>query len=482
MDLKIRLELKQTQRLLITPTLQQAIKLLQLTKLDLQQLVRQEMVDNPVLEEDMADETELGQEEEEENSFSDDQQKASAEAEKEPQEEPKQESDFNWEDYFSDDFDFNTNYNKEPEEATWENTFAKLPSLSDQLMWQLRLSTYSELEYKMGEQIIGNIDENGYLRATVEEIANIFGAEEKLVNEIIKLVQTFDPLGVGARDLKECLIMQITHEGNDGRILRNIISNHISNLEKKKYKLIAKGLNITVEDVVRYADIICHYDPKPGRKFNIEEARYVVPDVYVYKLDGKYVVMVNDDGIPRLRISNFYKKMLKDKDHSTEKTTKYIQEKMRSAVWLIKSIQQRQMTLFKVATSIVKHQKKFLDKGIAYLRPLTLKDIAEDIEMHESTVSRVTTNKYIHSPQGIFELKYFFHSGLSSKDGSMISSVRIRGMIKQLVSEEDQKKPYTDGQIVTIMQKRNIKIARRTVTKYREAENILSSNKRRSPY
>ncbi len=215
--------------------------------------------------------------------------------------------------------------------------------------------------------------------------------------------------------------------------------------------------------------------------FAEDKTQYITPDLYVYMADGDYVIVQNDEGVPRLRVSNYYREVI-EKGLKNGEAREYVQDKVRSALWLIKSIQQRQMTLFKVATSIVKHQKKFLDKGIAYLKPLTLKDIAEDIEMHESTVSRVTTNKYIHSPQGIYELKYFFHSGLSSKDGSMISSVRIRGMIKQLVNEEDQKKPYTDDQIVKIMQKRNIKIARRTVTKYREAENILSSNKRRSPY
>jgi RNA polymerase sigma-54 factor len=479
MDLKLRLDLKQTQKLLITPTLQQAIKLLQLTKLDLVQLVRQEMVENPVLEEVPGNSPET--EAEEDRPYPTEQPEIPAETNKE--EPAKTESDFNWEDYFSNDFEFSTGNNSaEREETTWENTFAKLPSLSDHLMWHLRLSTYTDLELKIGEQIIGNTDEHGYLRASTEEIADMLGTEEKLVSEILSIIQTFEPLGVGARDLKECLLLQIAHEGEDGRILRNIISNHLTNLEKKKYKVIAKSLNISIEDVKHYADIICNYDPKPGRKFNVEEARYVIPDVYVYKLDGKYVVMVNDEGIPRLRISNFYKKMLQDKSHSTEKTTKYIQEKMRSAVWLIKSIQQRQMTLYKVANSIVKNQTKFFDKGISYLRPLTLKDIAEDISMHESTVSRVTTNKYIHSPQGIFELKYFFHSGLNSKDGRTISSIRIREMIKQLVAEEDSQKPYTDDQIVKIMQKRNIQIARRTVTKYREAENILSSNKRRTPY
>ncbi len=474
MGLRLELNLKQTQRLVMTPMLSQAIKLLQLPRLDLLQVVKQEMTENPMLEEAQVEEqsveiNEMGRERVEEKEVSEDSSQSS-------------DSEVDWESYFDDGADtgmppMDTDY------PSFENNITSLPSLSKHLLWQLCLSVHTEEDKKIGEEIIGNIDDFGYLKLSVEEIAKTLGASVVDVEDILDLIQTFEPPGVAGRDLKECLMLQIEETGKRKDLLENIIENHLGHLEEKKYGVIAKKLGISSDEVLELAGIIASYDPKPGRVFNPDEVNYVVPDVYVYKIDNEYVIITNDEGIPRLRISNFSKQFLrKKKEGSTEKQQEekeYIEEKLRSALWLIRSIQQRQITIYKVAESLVKFQKDFFEKGIVHLKPLTLKDVADDIDMHESTVSRVTTNKYIHTPRGIFELKYFFHSGLRGKSGEQVSSLRIKEMIKQLIKEEDSKSPYTDNDILEKLRQQGIKIARRTVAKYREALNILPSSKRK---
>jgi len=471
--LRMEMSLKQTQRLVMTPMLSQAIKLLQLQRLDLQQFVKQEMLDNPMLEEVQAENQttevdEMGRERVEDKEEGD-----------LPSE--RADSEVDWESYFDDGADMGSPP-MDRDFPTFENNVTSLPSLHDHLLWQLRLSTDSEPDYKIGEEIIGNIDEFGYLKSTVEEMIEELGASKEDVEDILDLIQNFEPAGVGARNLEECLILQIEETGKRKDYLECIIEHHLENLESKNFKAIAGALKISIEEVYELVDVISSLDPKPGRVFNPDEVNYVIPDVYVYKVDDEYVIIVNDDGIPRLRISNFYKKILKEEKEGKEKSEKekkYVEDKLRSALWLVRSIQQRQITIYKVAESLVNFQKDFFEKGISYLKPLTLKDVAESIDMHESTVSRVTTNKYIHTPRGIFELKYFFHSGLAGKGGDSISSVRIKEMIKELIREEDSSKPYTDNDILEELRNQGVKIARRTVAKYREALNILPSSKRK---
>jgi len=475
MNLRMEMSLKQTQRLVMTPMLSQAIKLLQLQRLDLLQFVKQEITENPMLEEissetQSAEVDEMGRERVEE---------------REESELPsdKVESEVDWESYFDDGADMGRPPMEDRNLPSFENAVTSLPSLQEHLIWQLRLSTETDDEFKIGEEIIGNIDDFGYFKSSVEEISEILKANQDSVEDILDLIQNFEPVGVGARSLEECLMIQIQETGKRKDLLENIIENHLEKLEEKNYSGIAEALKVEESEVYELADIISSLEPKPGRIFNPDEVNYVVPDVYVYKVDGEYVIIVNDEGIPRLRISNFYKKILKaEKDgrKKNEEEKKYIEEKLRSAIWLVRSIQQRQITIYKVAESLVRFQKDFFEKGIAYLKPLTLKDVAESISMHESTVSRVTTNKYIHTPRGIFELKYFFHSGLRGKEGNSVSSVHIKEMIKNMIKEEDRIKPYTDHNLLEKLRDNGVKIARRTVAKYRENLNILPSSKRKS--
>ena len=480
-DLRLRLEVKQTQKLLMTPTLQQAIKLLQLSKLELVQLVRQELEENPLLEEltEVSQTSESESESETESNPAEAKEEAGEKAE-EASETEKMMAEVDWDDYFTDNLQSDTIYENRDDLPNWENTLTRQPSLQEHLTWQLRLSPQTEEEYKIGEMIIGNIDDEGYFRSSVEDIAKELKLSTGQVEDVLELIQSFDPSGVGARTLEECLLLQIKENDNRAQALRQIIKYHLGDIEHKRYAAIANNLKISQTEVSELCKIISNLDPKPGRRFNPEEVRYVVPDVFVYKLDDRYVIVLNDEGIPRLRVNNMYKRILRKGSGAPENTRKYIEDKFRSAMWLIKSIQQRQGTLYKVAESIVKFQRDFLDNGITGLKPLTLKDVARDIEMHESTVSRVTTNKYIHTPRGIYELKYFFHSGLeSSNGGDSVSSERIKDMLHKLVSGEDKARPFTDIQLQEAIRRAGINIARRTVTKYREALNIMPSNRRR---
>jgi RNA polymerase sigma-54 factor len=486
-DIGLRLEIKQAQKLLMTPSLQMAIKLLQLTKLDLVQAVRQELVENPLLEE-VSPDVSSTEEEEESSPSSEDELSASVSSpeieagEPEPEQAEPSLSEVDWEQYFSDDdrnIERYSNYENKEITPSWESTLAKSPSIQEHLSWQLRLVTHTPEEQKIGEVIVGNIDDNGYLQASVEEIAEAVPADKAAVGKVLRLIQSLEPTGVGARNLEECLLLQVKGSDESAQLLREIIRRHLGNLEKKKYPAIATDLKIPLKRVVELAQVIAGYDPKPGRRFNAEQARYVIPDVFVYKLDDDYVIIVNDEGIPRLRVSKLYRKILRKGSDISQGTRKYIDEKFRSALWLIKSIHQRQATLYKVTESIVKFQRDFLDNGIAGLKPLTLKDVASDIGMHESTVSRVTTNKYVQTPRGIFELKYFFHSGLETNTGYSMSSVRIRDIIKKIVEGEDKTRPLTDIQIHRILKQRGINIARRTITKYREALNIGPASRRK---
>ncbi|MCK5836624.1 MAG: RNA polymerase factor sigma-54, partial [Desulfobacula sp.] len=330
-----------------------------------------------------------------------------------------------------------------------------------------------------GHIIIGNLNRDGYLCSDLDEIAKASGSEIERIEEILSILQTFDPPGVCARDLRETLLIQFQQLGIDNPIITEIINNHLKNIENRNTKKIAKALKISLDDVRAAVKIIQYLEPKPGRKFSTDEPAYITPDIYVYKQGDEFKIVMNDDGLPKLKINQFYKNAITNGRKISKDAKNYLNEKMQSASWLIKSIHQRQKTIYLVMESILKFQKDFFDKGIAYLRPLILKDIAEDIEMHESTISRVTTNKYAYTPQGLFELKYFFNSSIERTGGKSMASASVKDRIRLLIENEDPESPLSDEKIAGILQDSTIQIARRTVAKYRKVLNILPSNKRK---
>lgn len=475
MAIELRQQLKLSQQLVMTPQLQQAIKLLQLSRLELVDMIQQEMEINPALEETV-------------ESNADEQQDANeikAEAEENPSDEitieERIQKEADWENYMD---EYNSTgkaqYESESKEAPrFESFISAKQSLEDHLLWQLLMALPSKEEEEIGSLIIGNIDKDGYLKTSLEDIAQANNLDIEDLEDVLFLLQSFDPIGVCARDLRECLLIQAKHLKIKDRIVIEIINKHIGNLENKNYKAICKDLKISIKSVIAAVKIIQGLEPKPGREYSNDEPHYIIPDIYVYKHENKFVIMLNDDGIPRLHINPYYKQAVSRGEKIPDKTKNYLQEKMRSASWLIKSIQQRQKTIYNVMESIVKFQEDFFNKGIAYLKPMVLRDVAQDISMHESTVSRVTTNKYAFTPQGIFELKYFFNSSINRIHGSAIASASVQEKIKRIIDNENPKKPYSDEKIAEILKESNINIARRTVAKYREIMKVLPSNKRK---
>lgn len=474
----LRQTMNLSQSLVITPQLQQAIKLLQMSRMELESAVRSELEENPILEEaEVLKEEDLQRTKE----VASEVEGGAAEVQDNNTQDPQKQDEFEWESYFE--------QNQKPPQSgmagseeimNYENAISASQTLHDHLYWQVKMNGFSEHEEKVADLLLNFMDDDGYIKTPLEQIA----AEEKLdiadLEDTLSLIHEFDPPGVGARDLKECLLIQAKHLEEDTQDLVSLINNHLKDLEKKNYDAIAKAMGRDIEEVVEMCKIIYSMDPKPGRAFVSNETQYVTPDVYVYKVGEDFVVSLNEDGLPRLKISNFYKNVLKSGDKkSQDKTHDYIQEKLRSAVWLIKSIHQRQRTIYKVAESIVKHQREFFEKGAAFLKPMILRDIANDIGMHESTVSRVTTAKYVHTPQGIYELKYFFNSGISSSDGDALASESVKLKIKDLVAKEDPKNPLSDQKIVELLKVEGIQIARRTVAKYRDMLKILPSSQRK---
>jgi RNA polymerase sigma-54 factor len=514
MAIEMRQQMKMSQQLVMTPQLQQAIKLLQLSRLELQDVVRQELEENPILDEVIEQEEapepeqlELREKEVEPEAAATDFQEVRAG-------EDTREAD--WDSYI-DGYNYSSGeqYYDDEDRPSFENLLTKKSTLFDHLIWQLSLTRLTDREMAVGAEIIGNIDEEGYLRATLEDVAaacvqvapfrqemlewsglgqqsTAEGLQEAaegfseavlvpLAQSVLKRIQEFDPIGVGARDLRECLLIQVANLGMGGSLVESLLRDHLKDLESRRYKQAAKVLGVEVNDILTASKIIAELDPKPGRAFGQEEVQYISADIFVHKVGDEYVVVLNDEGMPNLRINPLYApdKTTKGVDKKAEE---YIGEKMRSAIWLIKSIQQRQRTIFKVAKSLVKFQRDFLDRGIQYLKPLVLRDIAEDIGMHESTISRVTTSKYMQTPQGLFELKYFFNSGISTGEGDFIASESVKSKIKELVDAEDSKHPYSDQRLAELLSTHNIVIARRTVTKYREMLRIGSSSERKKHF
>jgi RNA polymerase sigma-54 factor len=493
MALETKIYQRLSQQLVMTPQLRQAIKILQVSRAELETLIDEELAQNPVLEE--------GQEqvEEEEEAPRTD---AAPEpvgngsdewAETTPQRETTNElepnermSDIDWKEYldnYSNDWHEGSAAPSDDEDEkrpALENTLVRSTSLTEHLIWQLRMSGLDEVEQAIATLIIGNMDKDGYLQVAIEDIAFQSGQTFDLVEGVLRRIQDLDPPGVGARDLRECLLLQIRARGDDDGLTTAIVRDHLALLESKRYDKIAKDLGTPIEEVVAAANSIATLEPKPGRNFGEGDIRYITPDVFVQKIGDELVVTLNDEGLPRLRVSNFYRRVLGDSDTGDAK--RYIQDKMRAAAWLIKSIQQRQRTLYLVTQSIVRFQREFFDHGVSHLKPLVLKDVAMDIGMHESTVSRATANKYVHTPQGTFELKFFFTSSLQGADGDEVSAESVKERIKEIIAKEDPRRPLSDQHIAKLLSAEHVGIARRTVAKYREMMGVLPSSKRRQAF
>ncbi len=482
MAMETRLSLRQSQRVVMTPLLQQAIQLLQLSTLELQEVVQKELLENPLLEEVPPDNAEAP--EASAPATPDAPPPTPPAAEPAPLEPPPVDKERGTDDLpfdltavmFDDHEERSLVAQEDRDDLPFENMVRSQSSLGDHLEEQLRFATEDEIVRRIGTEIIGNLDEDGYLRAEVAEIAERCTVSVEEVEKALVLVQGFDPPGVGARSIQECLLIQLRSDPNPDPVSVEIVEQHFEDLSRRRYPDIARMLKLPLDRIMESVEEIMGLEPKPGRRFGGSDSRYIVPDVVVHKMGNEYVVVLNEDGIPRLRVNSLYRSLLRS---STDDAKQYVEQKLRSAVWLIKSVDQRQRTLRKVTQSIVKFQREFLDKGLACLRPLSLRDVGEDIGMHESTISRVTTNKYVETPQGLFELKYFFHSGIASGDGEMVSSVSVKKMIQDLLANEDPAKPLSDQEVAQILKGRALVIARRTVAKYREELGILPSHQRR---
>lgn len=467
MEMKMGMRLGMHQKLVMTPRLQQALKLLQMPTLELQQVLKQEILQNPLLEEvdDMMDTSEDEKvdededEEKEESGSSDDQE--------------------DWDDFY--DTAWNSGGTAETEER--EDFVERVPvakqSFSEYLFNQLRLSTDEERTLMIGEYIIGSLDDSGYLTSPLEDIAREFDTDEEEVEKVLLLIQTFDPPGVGARNLKECLMIQLTSKGMEDTLAATIVKDHFEEFKQKKYLDLTKKLKISLKDIQAQAAVIGTLNPKPGLDILADGPKYVIPDLVVERVGEKYVVFLNDRNVPRLRISQSYKNELQHNPDISSETKDFIQGRLKNAKWLIQTIEQRRRTMIKVMESIVEEQGEFFEKGTASLRPLTLQQVASKISMHESTVSRVTTNKYVQTPRGVFELKFFFSSALGTQSGEEVSAKSAKLSIKEIIAKEDTKKPLSDQKIADILEKDGLIIARRTVAKYREQLGILPARHRK---
>jgi RNA polymerase sigma-54 factor len=481
MALEIRQNLKLTQTLIMTQKLQQAIKLLQLSRMELLDEIHQALEANPALEETQNEDLELDAA----NGDGLTPSVESAAAEVEPKEDGEGKSpldDWDWMNFFrAQDGPPLYREFEESETPSFENLNAEKTSLKAHLTWQLCMADLDQEEERIATLIIGNLDPDGYFRASVEEIAQEIGMETSRVEHVLRLIQSFDPLGVGARDLQECLLLQVKVQGLDTPLVVDIISSHLTNLANKNYQAIARDLKVTAEDVYTAGEMISQLEPKPGRRFDLEDPAYINPDVFVHKVGDDYIISLNEDGLPKLRVSHFYLEALRNPEKLTDAARAYIQKHLDGALWFIRSIHQRQKTLYRVAESIVRFQSDFLDYGLSQLRPLTLRQVAEDVQMHESTISRVTTGKYMHTPQGVLDMKYFFNSGLNLALGDQIASESVKEKIRQIVQSENPENPLSDQEIADILRRDNVIIARRTVAKYRGMLGVLSSSKRKKP-
>ncbi len=469
--MELKQQLKLSQQLVMTPQLQQAIKLLQLSRLELTDLIRQEINENPVLDESLeAPSAEQQKDDGSDAGESDARQETSSD----------EQMDFDWRDYVDNTVKpSRTSFSWSDDIDHMEPVITERESFFDHLLWQLRLYDLTEQETQIGQYIIGNINKDGYLQTSSVEIAEELGLSVERIEEVRERIKKFDPVGAASFTLQECLLAQVEMLSVDCALAKTILQDHFNDLERKKYQAISKSLHISVREVYDACELIGSLEPRPGRSFSDKDPEYITPDIYVYKVGDEYAVVLNQDGQPKLKINSFYKNILSGSNVASDQTKEYIQEKLRSAVWLVKSVYHRQNTIVNVMKSIIKFQRDFFDYGTSHLKPLVLRDVAEDVGMHESNISRVTTNKYAHTPHGIFELKYFFNSGLASDEGGCIASERVKNRIKDIIQNEDPYKPCSDQEIARILKGEGINIARRTVTKYREMLRVLSSSKRK---
>lgn len=470
----------QQQRLsqVLAPQLRQSLHLLQVPILELQSVIQEELQTNPTLEEHLTAEDPLAPSLEEENS--------PKTGEESPDEAFEQEFqllahlDDEWRDYAQMDH-FNIPYTRDDaaRREFFMNSISQSESLQEHLLRQLTLGDLDEEEVKIGELLIGNINDDGYFTSSTEELARSTGSEKENVEEILSVIQEFSPIGVGSRDLRECLLLQLKRLGQSDSPAAAIIQDHLERLAAKKLPDIARAMKIPVEEVQSIAHFIATLEPKPGRMFSAETPTYVLPEVIVQKVGDDYIVIVNNDQIPHLHISRHYRSLMENPETSTE-TKKYIREKIQSSKFLINSIHQRQQTIYRIATEIVRVQRAFLDHGITHLAPLIMSEIAKVLGVHETTVSRAIANKYMQTPRGVFEMKYFFTPGFKTDAGANISNMTIKDTIEQMIREEDSGHPLSDQDIVGLLKEKGISVARRTIAKYRDQLNIQPSHLRKS--
>ena len=486
MALALKQQLKLTQQLLMTPQLQQAIKLLQLSRLELAETIRQEIEQNPLLEEVSPGDSEY--EVTDEPLSASEEIPAVKESEKTGEvnmDDVSSMQEINWEDDYENYYDAGFSFTKETPERnrlTQIDYLTKETNLQSHLQWQLSHAELSKKLEEAGLFVIGNLNQYGFLTdVTIEDITREVGCNEETARQAISIIQEMDPPGVAATDVPESLLLQLKRLDLDESLAAEIIKDHMNSLELKNYGAIAKATRRPIKEVLAAIDVITNLNPFPGELYTEREIPYIIPDVFVHKVVDEYLIILNDEGLPRLKVSSAYEQIVDGDTNASPETKAYIKEKLRDAVWLIKSMQQRQRTIYKVVESLLKFQKDFFEQGVQHLKPLVLRDVADDIGMHESTISRVTTNKYIHTPQGIFELKYFFSTAIPQLDGESLAAESIRQRIKEMIKNERAEKPLTDNAISKALSQENIKIARRTVAKYREQMGILPVKHRRQP-
>ena len=473
MEMKVGLHLRQRQQLVMTPKLQQALKLLQMPAIELQQMLKQEIMENPLLDEE-EDFLETQEEERQET-------EPSKEEEKTTDEDPaEKDEEVDWEEYMQSGWEMAAGLGEEAPEDFVERVPIAKRSFTEQLISQLRILTEDDRLIEIGDYIIGSLDDSGYLTCELEEVANTFGASIEEVQKVLSIIQTFDPPGVGARNLQESLLIQLAVRGLEDSLAARVIRDHFDDFKQKKYPELSKKLKVSILDIQNQCKIIGTLDPKPGLEIMAADPQYVIPDLVVEKVDDKYVIYLNDKNVPRLRINSVYQEELLKGNHEGNRETKeFIQSRLKSARWLIQTIEQRRRTMVKVMNCIVEKQRNFFERGTAFLRPLTLQQVASEINMHESTVSRVTTSKYVQTPRGVFELKFFFSSSLGTQDGGEVSAKSAKDTIRRIIEKENSHNPLSDQKIADILKADGLNIARRTVAKYREQLNILPARMRK---
>ncbi len=475
MKLGYELTIEQSQKLVMTPELIQAIQLLQFNTQELESYVQEQLLTNPVLE--SAEKTD---DEGSDVNDGDENAKKSEEADK-----SREEQEFDWAEHFRergyDDISYSQGAGgyEQNEEYSYEHFVSSETSLTDHLMMQLDFVPMKPACKMIARYLIEALDENGYLTSPIQEVCQIFRAREEKVLEALSVIQGFEPTGVGARDLKECLLLQLQQRGKDKPEVRQVVENHLEDIAENRLSNIAKAVGVSVKEVQDISDEIKSLEPKPGRQFGgVGDNRYIIPDVTVEKVGEEYVVLVNDTTAPRLNISSYYQKMFMEADKESN-ISKFLSGRLNAALWLIRSIEQRRQTIYNVVKAVVSYQQDFLEKGPKHLKGLTLKQIADEVGVHESTVSRSINGKYMQTPRGLFEIKYFFTSGVTGNDGSSIASESIKAIIREMVDSEDPKAPLSDQAIVDSMAECGIEISRRTIAKYRDEMNLPSSTKRK---